>query len=282
MPKPPVTSYPYNQILRYNSNIGSVLSGATAVGTSVTIQFDQHPKMLYIYARRRNQDLLQSNGFIYSDTFARINQISVQYNNQSGVFGNYSVEDLWEMSCKNGLQDSFSQFKNITGSVVGINPVSDIGLSAIESSGSGKQISFNVQVNIQNISSQTINYDLYVVIINEGIFSLISPSTAISNTAVLTPEAVFKASTIMPEVTYDEVVHKEGGSIFGKLKSTLNVGSKVAKELSNVGRMIAPQYTPAFDTLGRTADVVSKLTGSAMSGGRRRRYKLRGGALIGA
>ena len=100
---------------------------------------------------------------ITTDTFAQINTVSITWDNRNGLLASALSTDLYTMSVKNGLQDSFPAWAQYSGSVLCVEMGSDIGLLDGQAPGMAGQFQLNVQCNYTNISAASINYQLYVV-----------------------------------------------------------------------------------------------------------------------
>jgi len=177
---PAVVCYDYSLIQPFitSNQLGGVVAG-TAIPKSITVQslrLASIPSKLYIFAR-------PSKAFFTTaaisqttpDTFLRITNISLSFNNRINLFATYTEEDLYQMSVKNGLQDSFNDWKYQTGSVLIIDISRDIGLDSDESEGQANKYS-TVQATITYSSSpvsyngQTTatNYDTYILVEQPG------------------------------------------------------------------------------------------------------------------
>jgi hypothetical protein len=95
-----------------------------------------------------------------------ITGIYITFNNVSGLLTSYNQYNLYQMSRRNGSQQTWSEFRSIVknksgavsagiGSIIVIDPVRDLGLSDFLSSGSLGQFSFQVTVTFANINGHT-------------------------------------------------------------------------------------------------------------------------------
>jgi hypothetical protein len=274
---PKSVTYPYCPLQRFVTNGITLTAGSSGQVITNNIQLDQIPKRFYLYARRQNQDLT----FLTSDTFASITNINIQFNNMSGLLASMGQQDLYYMSLRNGLDMSWPQFSNFCGSVIAVDFGLDIGLSPVESPGLMGQYNLQVTLNFTNTSAGTINYAVYLIVCNEGTLE-VSTGSGIPQTGILSKGAILDSSNL-PQLDYD-AVKMAGGSVFGRLKSFVNLASKGAQAIGQVGKVIAPQYAAPLGALETVGRIGSQLTGS----GRRRRksrsrkyYRRRGRGLVG-
>lgn len=100
-------SYPYFSVDRYptTSNI-SFAPNSSQILQSNNIQLKSIPRKIYIFARRQNMD----ETFSTTDTYFAINNISLNWNNESGLLSSATQQDLYNISKKNGVNLSWSQW----------------------------------------------------------------------------------------------------------------------------------------------------------------------------
>lgn len=120
-PIPRALESSYFSIVSYPTKLGtSLAAGATANFTLASVQLTSIPRRIYIFGRP--DDSLQT--ATTSDAYFTIPQLSnpltVTWNNYQ-LFSQFTPEDLYNMSVKNGLEMSYSQFMNFTGSIVCID-----------------------------------------------------------------------------------------------------------------------------------------------------------------
>lgn len=113
--------YPYYSVDRYPTSNGLALTayGTAASTNSVTqssanIQLNSIPTKMYIFARQRNQDRTA----FTSDIFAGITNVSINFDNRSGLLSSATQFDLFKMSQENGMNLSWLQFSRWVGSPV--------------------------------------------------------------------------------------------------------------------------------------------------------------------
>lgn len=232
---PRSVTYPYYQITDYITQAATLAPGATSTSVSNLIQVGSIPKVLYIWLRRRNQDRT----FLTTDTFAYISNVSITWNTENGLLASANPRDLYNMSIKNGVNMSWTEWAGSNraapgaagtglggvgvGSILAIDFGDDISLdSVLYSAGSLGQYMLQVQCTYTNISPlDTINYDMYIVPSFEGVLT-VADSSCILQTGVISKEDVFR-SMAAPMVSYSDVQAvsgKEGGaSFFSKVRT---------------------------------------------------------------
>ncbi len=173
--------YPYYNIDRYVDRGQAVNAGASFSRTSNNIQLNSIPKRIYIFARRKNDD----KRIEHADTYARLDSISLSWNNRNGLFSGAQTEDLYLTSVRNGLNMSFDQWYKYQGSVFCIDFAKDIGMSSIEAPGLLGTYQFQYTANFTNVNDvdASVDFDVFTVVVSEGTFT-IAQNRAISQIGV--------------------------------------------------------------------------------------------------
>lgn len=284
---PTACVYPYYAVDRYVTDMqGALAPGASFTIYSNNIQLNSHPKRVYVYARQRNNDLTITS----TDTFARINNISISYSNKAGLLSAATPSQLYQISRKNGCDMSYAEWYGAyatgqprqtsgVGSVFCFEPSSDIGLDAISAVGMLENIQLQISVNITNINpTQSIVYSIYVVIVNEGTITIVN-NRFITQIGVVTRNDVLGLAEA-PSIEY-QTADKigEGGTFFGALKNIVTSAIPYANQVLPIAKM----GCKALEAV--TGQGVLDVDES--TGGRRRRHyrkhhvmKGRGGDLI--
>jgi hypothetical protein len=209
--------YPYYKV-EYILTPGPTLSpGQSASISGTSIQWPSIPKAAIIFAA-----ITQSQrSYLTSDSWAAINSVTINFNNMSSLLASATQQDLYKISVGNGSQLPWGAWSQYRGSVLPIMFGKDIGLDAIEAPGLGGQYQFQPTVNITNVNlTQTFQYDLYVVYIQEGICT-IAEGNCIPQIGVISPLDI-ASSVNSPFMDYKEAERMWGGSdFFGSLRSYL-------------------------------------------------------------
>jgi len=150
---PQQVQYPYNEINRYITPTRLRLA-VNATFTSVfsnNIQLSVIPKYIYICVRRSKRSLDNLNldrrqGILMSqpDSYAKITNLRMNWNNQSTLFTNATTEQLYEISRRNGYIHDFTGF---SGSKMIVNG-GDITANIRRLTGIGSVLCFEVGKNI--------------------------------------------------------------------------------------------------------------------------------------
>lgn len=278
--------YPFFNIERFPTDSNSALAaGAQATQTSNNIQLNSIPSKMYIYVRNSNS-VMNADPF-QSDTFAKINSVSVQWGNKNGVLASASPQQLYDLSCKNGCQMSWAAWSGAkmnngalagaasgfgfaanqysgTGSVLALDPL-DLGLDALDAPGKIKQLMVQVTVNYTNVSSDSITPTLYFVAVSQGVFTIYN-GQASALVGVLTSDDILNArkQTGKLMLSYAEIRRVNGGNFLSNIKSGL---SKVWSFLKPGLKAVAPLVSMIPGPVGEVASVLNPVIQGLGQGG---------------
>lgn len=284
-----VISYPYFDVQKYVTSIGPVAAGVSTSATSNNIQLNSIPRRMYIYIRQTNSDLY--NNPSNTDTYAAITTISLQYLNKSGLLSGATQYDLYKMSAKNHCNMSWTQWSGgpvqrpgtwasvigTVGSVLCIEFATDIGLDSLDAPGKLNQGMIQVLVNYTNIASRTINFDLYIVPILEGVFTIEGLGRASTNIGVISSKDILDCQA-KPWVNYKDIQHVNGGDFFsslwdfGKKVNDFLKRNKVISRLAHspLGKVLdVATGLPLSTGIGTAAEALGYGEGGVLVGGKR-------------
>jgi len=268
--------YPYTNVnVQISDSFAGVTAGSTAQNSIPNIQYGQVPKSLMIFCKERLSDQLAGNKIWNStDTFARINSLSIQINGSSSILAEANRFDLYNICTKNGLKDSYSAFAQDVGSVLVLELGSDIPLLD-ESIAPGTITNFNVQIsnlNITNTSNSTKNYQVVVCAILDGVMA-IKNNTCSVTTGLLSREQVLMAPLI--DRAHSHTAYQlTGGGFFDRLVQGFRKAYDVGRKVYDVAKQVSPIVKTAFP--------VTSAPLSAIGLGRRKMKKMGRGILKGS
>lgn len=193
----------------YNQNVALAATPAnTEVGAGYSynfsnIQLNQVPDLMIIACRI---PMAQQN---WNDPsfFLTINNVSINFNNSSGILSSANQQQLYLMSVKNGSSQSFYEFAgsainndNATGagayvatlgSLLVLNPAMDFGLPSMYTASSSGQFNFQMTINVSNQTPNSITPELVLMTVNSGLF-VTENGTSQIYTGVLTRDVVLQ------------------------------------------------------------------------------------------
>lgn len=258
-----ILDYPFFQVERYPTDLPVLAPGSRTQVSSNNVQLNSIPSKMYIFARKRNADLLADP--FSTDTFLKLNSINIQWGNRNGVLGGASNRQLYDLACKNGFTGTWAawsgeklnkpvlasagfgtaaeQYAGL-GSILALDTL-DLGLSDLDAPGKLAQLMLQVTADITNVSTQPIQPTLYVVIISQGIFTIYN-GQASSLVGVLTSQDILNShkQTGHAMITYSEVRRINGGNFLSDirdgLKEVWSFLKPVIKTGIEVGEVVAP------------------------------------------
>lgn len=315
------------QYLEYPRYVSSQADGTTIAPlssqplVSSTITLPVLPDMLIIYCKPSQYGTSPTppapypgvpfaDGAAFGDFYCPITQISINFDNYSGLLASHTRQQLYAISAKNGLRMDYNTWSGLgkvsnpsaAALTAGTSPVNaglvggflvlkmgeDIPLQAGQAS--GVVGNYTLQFNCQafNQTGTTITPQLYVIAVNSGYFESQSGSSRIirgvltEQDVISAPPAGFAARSQMERIV--------GGGFLSKLGSALSRAKEVI--MSPEGRSVVKGLArqSGIPALQRGADVASALgfgvggmaTGGAMTGGRMTGGRRRKGAALDA
>ena len=223
----------YPRYLTTSSSGVAIAPLATQVITSQSIQLNQIPDLILITARVP----MSSQNWNYTSSFLAINNISVNFNNASGLLASATQQDLYNLSFANGSAQSFHEFRGFadsaytplgadaggvvkiptTGSLLALNPVYNFSLPSYLSSSSLGQYQLQFNLTVTNQYDFSFVPEICICTINSGIFAT-QQGTSQIYTGILTKEQVLKTKEQTPVADLDSNEYKRlvGGKLINR------------------------------------------------------------------
>lgn len=221
-----VTTYlDYTRYISPSASSPVVAPGGSASVSFQNIQLNQIPQLLVFGLRVP----IESQNWAYTDSFLKINSVSITLNNVSSVIASADITNLFNISIDSGSHQSFYSFNgqanaiqngaSVTiptlGSMMVINPAKYLCLNPLLSNSSIGQ--FNLQINIQSFTNQfpfSIQPQGVIMAVNSGYFVTETGSSSIF-TAVLDRQMVLdtKSSDEHHSVIDEELYKKSVGGV---------------------------------------------------------------------
>ena len=227
--QPQTVVYDYSQIQPFITPVG-IYKNTTTTESAVTMQslrLASIPAKFYFYGRP-SKSALNTKLLLQTtpDTFLRIKNLSLNFNNRINLFATYSEVDLYNMSVKNGLKDSYNEWKYNTGSIVIVDVARDIGLEPDEDSGQANkystlQVTATLSASPLAYAAQTgnINYDFYTLVEQPGKCFITPSECQYVLTGPSSAEVLQLTSNLDNKVDHTELEGKSiGGGAFNKGK----------------------------------------------------------------
>lgn len=205
-----------------DTNAQTIASGSSGTIKLSNVNINTVPYMVALYVKRSDATQDETT----TDTFARIDQVKLSYKNRQGLLANASTEDLYNISRKNGLQMSYSEWSQWRGSIVYLRP-EDWGLSPLECPSQLSNTQFSIEVTATNLHSASASMVLNVVFISQGLIG-------IDDSGLLTVENGLLSQQDVLDVAQQDFMSKEkpfvGSGFFSKIGHAFkNIGRHLVK-----------------------------------------------------
>jgi len=219
------------------------------------INLNAHPQRIVFVAREQDTDYLGGDlNYTKTDTYARINNISINYGNNQGKLSSASPRDLYNMYTRNSNGSmSWAEWYSEVGSIVVVDIGKDIGLDSLTAPSKLSNPLLSANVNITNLKNRTVTYTLFAFIIYEGTACRNYGSFS-KNIAVLNSQDVLKSQ----EPGTLSLVHHEptniyGGNFFSNIKDALSKAKDFVKKHKLISRGLSFINHPAAQALSAVA-----------------------------
>jgi len=244
-PIPAAVTYNYANVDVYTTDPGSALAGlGTNTLPSQNIQLNTIPRRIYCFLRRRDND----STLLTTDTFARINSVSINFDNTTGLLAGANSAQLYELSKNSGLNMSWAQWSTYTGSVLCLDMGRSIMLkneAEAPSLQTTKQL--QIQVNYTNLNTNPVWFYLYILVVSDGLMTIANNATFLQN-SVLSPGDITSAKESGHVESWERANTFYGGGFFKGLKKAVkkvahhvNEGLKSTGIVSNALTTVSPQ-----------------------------------------
>jgi hypothetical protein len=242
---------PYMDFPRYLTiNNGAPLaSGATnSALQSSNLQINQIPDLFIICARKP----MSSQKIYDPSAFLKINSVSINFNNQSGLLSSATANDLWRMSTKNGLNQNWAEWGGsaflcdgtglvssntaTTGSILVINPAFDLSLPAGLSCGSLGNYNLQFSMSVTNQFDETFTPEICVICVNSGLFVTQQGISSVY-TGVLSKEIVLSTARAGGGMSSADHSRLVGGKLLNMGLAKRRMGGAMSGGASSGGAM---------------------------------------------
>lgn len=238
----PYTDYPrYLTSFTQNEQVAPYTSITL---TSQNLQLNQVPSQIMISVRKP----MNAQTPYDTSSFLTIENISINFNSQSGLLASATQQDLYNISYRNGCAQSYYEWQGYnnnfvngvppafnnglplseiavpTGSLLIINPALDLSLPEMLSAGSLGQYSFQFNIRVKNNYTVDVTPEICIITKNDGIF-VTQQGTSIIYTGILDKATVLKAKEGDVSLDYNSHQRLVGGRLnssgFGAIKKML-------------------------------------------------------------
>ena len=261
----------YETDTQVNDQNVTLAPNASQSFTNNSIQLARIPKAIYVYASVPQG----SKTYLSSDTFFRINSFTLNYLNVSGQFSSMSINDLYNMSVKNGCNMSFQEWSGLTfdytsssrygltGSVLKIG-VSDLHIPSNLASGMNMNSQLSYTIGIQNINQvDSLEVSLTTVLIYEGLMS-IENGSMVTNVGVIDQKDVMETRANLSDfIPYSFSQNLYGGNLFENIGHFFTAPYRAYK----TGKEAVEKGKQAYKTAMDLKKMIGLGDGGALVGG---------------
>jgi hypothetical protein len=263
---------PFDEFIAYKTTLTLPADGQ-GVDNAMTnvISMRQVPDKIFIVVRPqyRSQKAYWSNNLCYP-----INQVNVTFNNKAGLLSEMDAFSLYQMSRRNGSQQTWNEFRGVVrngngttytslGSIIVIDPCRDLGLSDMLSSSSLGQFGFQALVSCNQITgianSVVGNIELCVLASYGGVMITERGSSA-TMSGLLTKTSVLEAKEKgTSSIDYEDVESLSGGNLMKK--GITSLGDVIQRNRGSIAKAIRK----GADVVGGAKSSYSTSGGSKLS-----------------
>lgn len=283
-PVPREISWPYSEITSYpQTQQAALAAGDSTTVTLNAVQIKCIPEKLYIFAKRSQQ----TETFQTTDCFARINSITLTFGTRVGLLSTANIQELYQLSLKNGLNMNYTEFTSQIGSVLCLKWGEDVGINAISAPGMLDNQQLTLNVNITNIGADPVFYTLYMVVVNPGTVSMVDRSF-MHQVGVVTAQDILNLDAPgAPSVPYQANNQVYGGAWYNDIANFFRgVRDKIkpyVSPLADIAQLIPGPHLAALGVARKLTGLGRKKRSKKLSKRvvRRSSKKRRGGTLVG-
>ena len=252
----------YPRYITPASNLATILPAAGFSLTSQNIQLNSVPDLFIICVRQQ----MSTQSWYNTSGFLDLTQISISFNNKSGILASANQQQLFNLSSKNGSCQTWQEFSggyygnsiggngvNIPsiGSLLVLNPSLDFGLEDSLSASSLGQFNFMITISGVNQYPYQIQPEIVVITANSGLF-ITEAGVSQTYQGILSKTDVLNAKAQRPVVDTEEYTRLIGGKL-----TNMGMGRVLKKFRKDaMGRGVAPPMS------------AGALVGGALVGGR--------------
>jgi hypothetical protein len=261
----------YSKLQQYIKPVNGFVQGSSQTVISDSIKLSMIPSAMYLFVRHARS----ASNYLVSDSYAKLSNINVLWNNQSGLLATASDQELYSITHRTGSNLSWAQYSKYRGSVFAVEFGEDIGLQANECAGVAGQYTIQVQATAKCLGG-TGDYEMFLVMDMPGTTSVYENGcrSSIGNFSESMVLAAHQSSEQMSHEVYASLHgggRRGGGSFGSRFKTFIHKVSGGIQKAANFAAplvdKLAPQYGALVRGVGGVAGEVSNLTGSGRTSG---------------
>jgi len=159
---PPASLHECNQIQRFTQTLVTLNPGQSANVNLSTIEYKGVPLDELIFVKPTDSQgpgsgLQGANIISQPDCYCRIDNYNLFVDGAGPLFSTFDSRDLWRMSTRNGLQDSWLSWSKYKGSILRYRYGQDVPLNPNRASGTGGSFAVGAEMNITDLRPPGVN-----------------------------------------------------------------------------------------------------------------------------
>ena len=251
---PKQVNYQYYKCETYVNDMNTTLAAsASQTFTNNAIQLSTVPKCIYIWASRPES----SKTYLTTDTFFRINSLSLNYLNVSGQFSSMSIQDLYQMCVSNGCNLSWTEWSGralsigestgpgtlgsvdgMVGSCIKIS-IKDLHIPSNVASGLNLNSQLSFSVNVENVNvAEPVPVALTTVLVYDGLMTISNGSMATQVGVISERDVVETRKDRDNYIDWSSAQSIYGGDLFSKLGHFAAMGKRGLDAVCSVKDMV--------------------------------------------
>lgn len=248
MPKVALKSF--NTLVCNQTALTSFSAGEQRTVQSQSYSMNQIPKKVFVFVANAQTDT--ATGYSLADFSFSIQQLTVLFNNKSGLMSNLNTADLYNTCmAEEGNKMDFVQSQAFTGAVLCLDFAKLMGLSESECPGVLGNFNLQIQAQVTNISSSAVVPNIWLIYAMDTILSTDENSISNLTQGFLTAQDILQAAKLPAHAENFRQIDIYGGSkftdFFKRIGSNINSFLKstglVSKGLAAVGTVF-PEALP--------------------------------------
>ena len=263
---PPIGSlcmYPYSLVQMFPQTYTAInlAPGASQQIISPNTVVAAVPTRIFVFAKKSYSDLTPYD----TDTYLGLTNLQILFNNNSNILASAQPTDLYSISERNGLKESWTQWNDYVGAVFCADFSKDVSLADNLAVGVAGNYNLQVTATVKNLHSAAVaNIDLYMITVVEGIFSIENMRASVEN-GLISEADLMAAEAEGTRIDYHMADTFYGGnlkkliSMYGPdiRRAAVAVGKAAAPVLKKygprvaraVGQVVAPRVTQAAEEI---------------------------------
>ena len=251
---PKQVNYQYYKCETYVNDMNTTLAAsASQTFTNNAIQLSTVPKCIYIWASSPES----SKTYLTTDTFFRINSLSLNYLNVSGQFSSMSIQDLYQMCVSNGCNLSWTEWSGralsigestgpgtlgsvdgMVGSCIKIS-IKDLHIPSNVASGLNLNSQLSFSVNVENVNvAEPVPVALTTVLVYDGLMTISNGSMATQVGVISERDVVETRKDRDNYIDWSSAQSIYGGDLFSKLGHFAAMGKRGLDAVCSVKDMV--------------------------------------------